>query len=133
MKGKVKWYNNQKGYGFITSEKGEDIFVHYSAIEGIIKELQENEKVLFDTITDERGLIRAINVLHDERKDKKSMTKKDFHSCNLLDAIQDISVQKINESWLWCFWDDKKGNIAYGIRNCPYCGKLLVEDERTRT
>ena len=132
MKGKIKWYNTQKGYGFITSENGEDVFVHYSVVEGY-KQLQENEKVLFDTTIDERGLLRAINVQREERKEKKSMTEKDFHSCKLLDTIQNISVQRINGKWLWCFWDDKKGNVAHEIRNCPYCGKLLQEDEGTRS
>ncbi len=45
-KGKVKWFNNQKGYGFITLESGSDIFVHYSVIQGDgYKTLNENQEV----------------------------------------------------------------------------------------
>ena len=45
-KGKVKWFSNQKGYGFITLESGNDVFVHYSAIEGDgYKTLEEGDEV----------------------------------------------------------------------------------------
>jgi CspA family cold shock protein len=60
--GKVKWFNNEKGYGFIDYVDGEDIFVHYSNIkqEGY-KTLTEGQMVQFDLIHTEKGL-QAINV-----------------------------------------------------------------------
>lgn len=49
MKGKVKWFNNNKGYGFIEQESGGDVFVHYSAIkEDGYKSLQEGDQVEFE-------------------------------------------------------------------------------------
>ena len=48
-KGKVKWFSNQKGYGFITPESGEDVFVHHSAIQGDgYKSLDEGQAVEFE-------------------------------------------------------------------------------------
>ena len=45
-RGKVKWFSNQKGYGFITSSDGKDVFVHYSAIKGDgYKTLEEGQEV----------------------------------------------------------------------------------------
>ncbi len=62
MEGKVKWFNNEKGYGFIDHDNNADIFVHYSAIkqEGY-KTLSEGELVEFDLIETPKGL-QAINV-----------------------------------------------------------------------
>jgi CspA family cold shock protein len=48
-KGKVKWFNNSKGYGFITAESGKDVFVHHSAIQGEgYKSLDEGQEVEFE-------------------------------------------------------------------------------------
>jgi CspA family cold shock protein len=48
-RGKVKWFNNQKGYGFITPESGSDVFVHFSAIGGDgYKSLEEGQEVEFE-------------------------------------------------------------------------------------
>lgn len=56
QKGKVKWFNSEKGYGFIESEAGNDVFVHYSAInmEGY-KTLEEGMEVQFEVIEGAKG------------------------------------------------------------------------------
>jgi len=60
--GKVKWFDNKKGFGFIADDAGKDVFVHHSAILGAgYKTLNEGEIVTFDTVPGERGL-KAINV-----------------------------------------------------------------------
>ncbi len=62
VEGKVKWFNESKGYGFIQQDNGPDVFVHYSAIktEGF-KTLAEGQRVQFDIVEDEKGL-KAANV-----------------------------------------------------------------------
>lgn len=61
--GKVKWFNPEKGYGFIARDDGPDVFVHYSAIqmEGF-KTLEEGQTVEFDVVEGARGL-QAANVM----------------------------------------------------------------------
>ncbi len=55
-KGKVKWFSNQKGYGFITPEEGADVFVHHSAIQGDgYKTLEEGQEVEFEVTTGPKG------------------------------------------------------------------------------
>lgn len=56
MRGKVKWFNAEKGYGFIESDQGGDVFVHYSAIQSDgYRSLEEGEEVEFDIVEGERG------------------------------------------------------------------------------
>lgn len=57
MKGKVKWFNESKGFGFIEQEGGNDVFVHYSAIEGSgFKTLVEGDEVEFEVVEGPKGL-----------------------------------------------------------------------------
>ena len=61
--GTVKWFDNKKGYGFIKREEGDDVFVHYSAIDGEgFKSLNQDEKVSFEVVDGPKGL-QASNVL----------------------------------------------------------------------
>jgi cold shock protein len=60
--GNVKWFNDAKGFGFITSEKGDDVFVHFSAIQGGgFRSLAEGASVEFDVVQGPKGL-QAANV-----------------------------------------------------------------------
>ena len=60
MKGTVKWFNDAKGYGFITQSGGDDVFVHFSAILGDgFRTLAEGEEVEFDLLQTDRGLQAA--------------------------------------------------------------------------
>jgi len=63
LEGKVKWFNPRKGFGFIATTDGRDIFVHYSSISGDgYKTLVEGDPVTFDIVEGEKGL-RAENVV----------------------------------------------------------------------
>ncbi|MDD6137417.1 MAG: cold-shock protein [Lachnospiraceae bacterium] len=55
-KGTVKWFNNQKGFGFITGEDGKDVFVHFTGLnmEGF-KTLEENQQVEYEVVNGEKG------------------------------------------------------------------------------
>ena len=61
--GTVKWFSNQKGYGFLGRDDGDDVFVHYSALQGEgFKTLEEGQKVEFEVVDGDKG-IRAENVV----------------------------------------------------------------------
>ncbi|OPZ60961.1 MAG: Cold shock-like protein CspLA [Deltaproteobacteria bacterium ADurb.Bin510] len=54
--GTVKWFNEEKGYGFITADGGKDVFVHYSAIQGTgFRKLDEGDRVTFDITEGQKG------------------------------------------------------------------------------
>lgn len=60
VNGTVKWFNGSKGYGFLTQEEGEDVFVHYSSIRGEgFKDLEEGQKVEFSVERGPKGLQAA--------------------------------------------------------------------------
>lgn len=60
--GTVKWFNNEKGYGFITRPDGDDVFVHYTAIDGEgYRSLEEGQEVEFDIVDGPKGQ-QAANV-----------------------------------------------------------------------
>ncbi|MCD4682518.1 MAG: cold shock domain-containing protein [Bacteroidales bacterium] len=60
-KGKVKWYDEVKGFGFIISESGDDIFVHRSSLISPFSGLQPDQEVVFESKQGDKGLV-AINV-----------------------------------------------------------------------
>jgi len=69
VKGTVKWFNSRKGFGFINSEEGNDVFVHYTALSGDDEEyktLNENDKVEFDVVEGQKGP-QASNVVVTEK------------------------------------------------------------------
>ena len=73
--GKVKWFNPRKGYGFIATEDGRDIFVHYASISGEgYRTLAEGDPVTFDIVEGEKGL-RAENVVPISASESKSESK----------------------------------------------------------
>jgi len=60
--GKVKWFDNKKGFGFIAQDSGQDVFVHFSSIQGKgYKTLNEGEEVIFEVVASDKGL-KAQNV-----------------------------------------------------------------------
>jgi cold shock protein len=74
--GKVKWFNNEKGYGFIDYIEGEDIFVHYSAIkQDGYKTLSEGQMVEFELVETPKGL-QAVNVKY-HNSDSNNTQKKE--------------------------------------------------------
>lgn len=59
--GKVKWFNTQKGYGFIITDDGKDLFVHFKDVEGGVNALKDNDTVEYETGEGKKGP-QAVNV-----------------------------------------------------------------------
>jgi CspA family cold shock protein len=77
--GKVKWFNAKKGYGFICTSDGTDIFVHYSNISGNgYRTLEEGDQVNFDMVEGDKG-IRAENVVLQSTPDSKAASEQKAH------------------------------------------------------
>jgi len=75
--GTVKWFNPRKGYGFIATDDGSDIFVHYASITGDgYKTLNEGDIVTFETVEGEKGL-RAENVEHKTASESEQAPEKE--------------------------------------------------------
>jgi CspA family cold shock protein len=69
--GKIKWFNNKQGFGFIIADSGEEVFLHHSAAPGSdFKYFDEGDRVLFEITQTERGL-KATNVQRTERAQRR--------------------------------------------------------------
>ena len=80
--GKVKWFNPRKGYGFISTAEGRDVFVHYSSVSGEgFKSLVEGDLVTFDIVESKKGL-RAENVVPQSVSESKPAAENEAPSEN---------------------------------------------------
>lgn len=126
MRGRVKWFNNKKGYGFITNENEQDIFIHYSGIdsEKKFKKLDTDDEVIFDVETDEHGLEKAINVQLVEKKSVKVKNKAYivYESWNTCDDSSPIAV----------FLDEKKCDEFINRKNRAWKEDDRRQDECTK-
>jgi CspA family cold shock protein len=80
--GRVKWFSNQKGYGFLTTDAGEDVFVHYSAIEGGgFKTLREDEEVEFEIVEGPKGYQAqsVVKLQGDELQGSREMSSREMN------------------------------------------------------
>lgn len=80
QKGKLKWFNDRKGFGFLINDNGEDVFVHYSQIKKDgFKTLKEDDIIEYDEIVTDKGLqAQNVTILNQEQKEtiKRRLLKK---------------------------------------------------------
>ncbi len=71
QKGKLKWFNDRKGFGFLINDNGEDVFVHYSQIKKDgFKTLKEDDIIEYDEIVTDKGLqAQNVTILNQEQKE----------------------------------------------------------------
>lgn len=69
--GKVKWFDNKKGFGFITDDSSQDVFVHHTVIDGVgFKTLCEGEEVAYEDIANGSKGLKAIRVVRSEKNER---------------------------------------------------------------
>src|SRR4051794_626253 len=99
IKGKVKWYDNKRGYGFIAGEGGKDVFLHHTQIVGDgYKTLAEGEEVLFDIVNSDKGpkarKVRRIKQTEqsESRKDQPRTDANSSHEQVLLTSVSPPAI-----------------------------------------
>ncbi len=95
LKGKVKWFNDAKGFGFIEHTNGKDVFVHYSVIEWEgFKTLKDGEEVLYELKEGPKGL-HAARVLRPNAKPAEQSQKKGLSASIEKEVISDADSEKV--------------------------------------
>ncbi len=98
LDGTVKWFNPRKGYGFIATDDGRDIFVHYSSISGDgFKTLAEGDPVTFEVVEGDKGL-RAENVVNQAASETKEESASEAKEESASESEEEPASESAEES-----------------------------------